>query len=392
MILSVQDKIAQLLWDKRYVYLPAEIAYFVRLVIIKDPTLQDQNYYLAIKQSELAQAIDAGVPTENEVLNAAKIGDFWTESDDEILQETDAYLAVLEQQLQNQKLTSRKKQIQIRIDAAKTRRAEVENKLNHLKAQTAEYMAHEAAVFSLMRRIVLDFDETPLWKNEQDFLRDKQHNPALIYFLAKNILGAITWPEKEIREVAKNPEWRMTWVLNREHLSEIFNKNIGELNINQKMLIYWSRIYDSAFEATERPEMDVIQDDEKFDRWLLNREDIKKETKLPSSNHNENAQILEGEFIEECVCGIGPQKNIGLGLKQKHAPNCQYGYFRKYTPAEKEELAKRIYERNSRNVRTIMAQEQNKIEQEGWLEEQTLRKKKTREILGAKTNIIPVKR
>ena len=201
----------------------------------------------------------------------------------------------------------------------------------------------------------------------------------------------------EIREIARSTEWRLTWGLARENLPSIFGRNVGDFNINHKMLIYWSRVYDSAFETAEPPEQDVIDDDERFDDWLANRDlerkDNARNSRTAADHHQERGQILDGEYIEKCVCGA-KAKNAGKGLGERlpHDDYCSYGIWRDFSAEEKEAHARRVYGRNSTTVRKILDVEQDKVLQRGHIEEQDLRGKKTRSLLGMSTNVTSVKK
>lgn len=72
------------------------------------------------------------------------------------------------------------------------------------------------------------------------------------------------------------------------------------------MLIHWSGIYDSAFEHPERPPMDVIYDDEKFDKWLAEQqEDYEKKAMSNFKKKAKNSRhILPSAYDHEEVIEI----------------------------------------------------------------------------------------
>ena len=199
-------------------------------------------------------------------------------------------------------------------------------------------------------------------------------------------------------EVARYVDWLLLWTLSRENLDGLFNRPIADINFNQKLLIYWSRVYDSAFEDPKPPDQDIIEDDGKFDDWLANRDLERKEEKEGRKNknsvfhHQEQMIVLDGEFIETCTCGVGPQNKVGLGLKKPHQVECLYGQWRPYTRLEKDELADQVYGRNSKNIRRYIDKEQDRVLRAGMVQEQHLRGTHSRKILGANTNVIPIHR
>jgi hypothetical protein len=77
--------------------------------------------------------------------------------------------------------------------------------------------------------------------------------------------------------------WRTLW--NAGKGSNLFGKPIIQLDSEQHALVYWSQVYDSVYEAYERPDDDIINDDEKLDAWFKRqsekREAEKKKNKKP---------------------------------------------------------------------------------------------------------------
>jgi hypothetical protein len=185
-------------------------------------------------------------------------------------------------------------------------------------------------------------------------------------------------------------------VLQRENLSVLFNKPVGDFSSPQKILIYWSRVYDSVYEDTDKPNQDIIDDDDLLDEWLANRDldrsgDVSKNLSK-ASEHQEQMQILDGYYVETCTCGASKVRAKGLGEKTPHTVDCPYGTWCRYTQEEKEELSRQIYGRNTDGVRQLLDKEQDAIETVGTVEEQHLRKKKTRALLGSDQKVIPIRR
>lgn len=396
--MTVQENLHKILWNKRYVSVPEEFQPpGIDYIIINDMTVEDRNIYSFIKKRELETARKQGVLTEIELLEEAKVADFWTPEDEFVFTKADDHIEFLRAEHDKQKLLSRKKSIQKDIDAALEKKRNVQSKKNDFFIYSADYYAAEAAAATLIRRVTCNLDGTLLWPTDDIFLHFKRYFPAFIMFVTNEVLSEGGLPIDEIREVARNPEWRLTWTLQRENLLGIFSRPIGDLTLNQKLLIYWSRVYDSAFESAEPPKADVVNDDEKFDEWLASRELNDKE-RLENKNtntkdHQEKMQMLDGEYSDVCNCGA-KAKNVGKGLGERimHPRTCPWGTFRYYSQAEREEKARKTYSRNSDRVRNIMDQEQQVITQKGLIEEQHLRGKKTRHIFGMKTDVTSIKR
>jgi len=392
--MNVTEKIHQLLWNKRYVRIPEDIAPpNVEYVIIKDLTLEDRNLHSFVRKRELESARKQGVPTEAELVAEAKKVGLWTAEDDLVLSKADEHLAVLKADLAKQKSLARKKLLQLDIDQIEERKRSVISKKNEYYINSADYYAAEVAGYFLIRRVIFDIDEQPLFHTDSLLLHFKRSHLAFLIFLTNEVLSEGLMPMDEIREVARHPEWRLTWTLQRENLPGVFNKPVGDFNLNQKFLIYWSRVYDSAFESTEPPDIEIINDDDKFDEWLINKDLTNKEDsqarKLGLKDHQERLQLLDGEYVEVCNCGA-KAKNVGKGLGEKmlHAATCLYGTYRRYTKQEREQIASQTYSRNSDRIRNLIDKEQQAIIENGIVEEQHLRGKKSRHLLGMKTDVV----
>lgn len=369
------------MWDRRYLLIPDEIdgPDDIRHVIVRDATIQDRNYYIHKRESELVAARRASVPSEAEIFKNAERAEYWTEEDKVILEKSDEHLKFLRSELARQKHLARKKSLEHQIKQAKKAYEDTFRKSENLKTQTAEYHAHEIAALELLQRVVLKFDETPLWPTEQEFLRCRERFFPFVIFLAHNCLSEQVWETSEIREVARSGDWRLIWTLSKERLDALFSKPISDLSMNQKLLIYWSRVYDSVYEDPKRPDPDIIEDDEKLDEWLANRDLEKSEdTKMDKvSGHQEQMKILDGYYVETCTCGVGTAKPKGLGEKPRHAGDCLFGQWKAYTPTEKEAMARQVYGRNSKRVREIMDREQESVHGVGTVEEHHLRHQKS---------------
>ena len=366
-------------------------------VILKDITLEDRNMYLVTRDLEERVARKSGVSTEGELMQQARKGGFWGEDEDDIEARADDHIAFLKAEFQAKaKFRSRQNIIKVQLADAEAKKEYVQNKRNQLKQMSAEYLAHEIASFSLLRRIAFKPDNTPLIPDDETFMFLKEEYLIFLYFLIQEMMNEGFMEVSDLREIARSTEWRLVWVLSRENLPAIFGRPVSDLTLNHKMLIYWSRVYDSAFETHEPPEDHVIQDDDLFDEWLADRDLERRDrgsnlNKSSTSDHQEQGAMLDGEYVEKCICGA-KRANAGKGLGERlpHADNCLYGTWHQFTAAEKEERARRIYKRNSTRVREVLDREQDQVLNKGMVEEQNLRGKKTRSMLGMPTKVIKI--
>lgn len=398
--MSIQEQINRLLWNRRLIVFPPELEKPDSLdyVILKDFTLEDRNYYLFIRDLEERKARSIGVPTEGELMEKAREGGYWGKEEDDIESRADEHIAYLEGEFEaRSKFKSRQNIIKLQIDDANAKKQWVQAKKNTIRQNSAEYLAHEIACFKLLRRVVLDDNDEPFIADDKDFLFIKESYPILLYYLVQEMMNEGALDVATLREIARSTEWRLIWTLSRENLPAVFGREVGDFNINHRMLIYWSRVYDSAFESQEPPEKDIIDDDDRFDEWLadrdLERQDNDKNRGSSTSHHQEQGRILDGEYIEKCICGM-KQKNAGKGHGERlpHSNECLYGTWKAYSREEKESMARRVYNKNSKMVRKTLDAEQEAVLRRGVVEEQDLRGTKTRQLYGMPTKVVPIKR
>ena len=382
----VQDLINLILWDRRLVLLPDG-----KIVVILNPTVADRNIAALEKRLVMRQALDNDIPTQERALKEARESESWTDEDDLILKEAEKHIAFLESEKDRHKLLTKKHRLDKQIEETQEKLKHALEKQQYIYTLTAEYMANEAFIFAMTKRVVLHEDGTPFFNDYQTINKLKDNDPELMTLLLKEVITEGGLAHSELRKIARSLEWRMLWTLNRENIQSLFNTPIANLSINQRMLIYWSRVYDLAYESTEKPDEDIIQDDEKFDIWLRNRNNEKNESEMAKKKnipeHHERGVVLDGYYVEECVCGVADIKVKGHGERPRHAKNCLYGTYRRYTRAEKDKIADEIYARNSKRIRLLQTQEQTTVAKVGMIDEKDLRNKNSRILLGSKQEI-----
>ena len=177
-IMSIQENINRLLWDRRLILLPEqmEVPAELEYVVLKDLTLDDRNYYLFVRDLEEHKARADGVSTEGEIMRNARESGYWTNDDEDVAQRADDHIAFLEGEFQAKaKFKSRQNIIKLQIDDARAKKEYVEQKRNGLKQQTAEYLAHEIASFMLLRRVAYRQDGTLLITDDASYLDFKEN-------------------------------------------------------------------------------------------------------------------------------------------------------------------------------------------------------------------------
>jgi hypothetical protein len=142
-----------------------------------------------------------------------------------------------------------------------------------------------------------------------------------------------------IRQIARSNIWRSTWSSSQK-IGSLFDKPVPFLSHNQQELIHWSCIYDSVFEAYERPTKDIIEDDDVLDSWFMK----------------------QGEKIED-----RSRKQFGDEMSGKQGR--KGGRNEQFIFADSEG-AKKVYEMNHPNTRKMIQTKQSIVEKEGYVKDQ----------------------
>lgn len=157
-------------------------------------------------------------------------------------------------------------------------------KLNNLKET---YQKHYSIRHSLDHLTVSGFCEK--YKNEflvTNSIYQKIDNSFIKFFNTKyadsKILEDINYEinlhQIDIpifRRIARSAEWRSYWSANKNF---VFEKASAEWTDEQRTLVVFTKMYESAYESSEPPPDPVFDDDDMFDGWiLLQNETAKKE-------------------------------------------------------------------------------------------------------------------
>lgn len=77
--------------------------------------------------------------------------------------------------------------------------------------------------------------------------------------------------ERIIRELARSQPFRGIWKTSQETGTSLFAHSCSEMTDLQLALISWALIYDYAYTCSDAPDIDIINNDDKFDAWYQAR-------------------------------------------------------------------------------------------------------------------------
>lgn len=320
--------------------------------------------------------------TEAEILFDAGKKGFWTKDDDnqidilvnELKKIPDAVAGASKRE--NTKLEKLRNSI-------KTQIAELELSKNSITKFSAERYAEEAKIRAFVYTCVTDEDGNRLWNKWDDF-----NNETDTKFI-DNVLLEISsnkpeeYNTKEIREIARSGIWRHKWCAAKA-IDTLFEKSVLELTDEQSSLVYWSQLYDSVYDAYERPPQEVIEDDDKLDEWLdaqakkvnLDAKNTYKDKFKNKKNGISSNVSRHGEIFVVTDGGLGPINDKRLVLNAD-------------LPSRQE-----IYDMNTELGKKFLTHQDRKIKQAGGyiLEEDLRSDKDSRRVIGANDAVVSIKR
>lgn len=254
-----------------------------------------------------------------------------------------------------------------RIVAYKNRARIAEKELNRMSSKlsnllnrkqsvfgnTLEYVSEKRRLYQLVGLVTEQLDGSPLWSGNID----EEQDSDLLDLLASSYLINLQNDTATIRRVARSNHWRFRWNVGKGNVESLFGRPIYDLSMPQQELLFWAQVYDSAIEAYEPPPNFVIDDDEKFDKWLeeksheREKDSVRKHYKLDDSSNNEHFKVIDGEYDKD-------------------------GYWRPYDKEEKDRIADAIYGQNAPMIRSMQRVTKRRLNKtEGTpVEEQHLRR------------------
>lgn len=273
----------------------------------------------------------------------------------------------------------------------------------YIELPSIEYYAERERSTYALGRCTLKFPSMePVWCRHEDLLDEE--DKTLVANLMRLFFASQIADEADIRRLARSGLWRTKWLASKKNrgVKTLFGIEMYDLTVDQFHLVYWSQIYDSAFEAMEPPSDDVIDNDKLFDLWLEEQADKRKQERKKSEldkrahklkkDGQEFGISVNGYFCEECTCGMkqAAKERGTLRLGHLHAPSCPHGVFIYYNEKRRGKEVENIQSGNPEHMRRRLAKEQEHLaNKDGAMAEQDLRRSpKARAAFGMSTKII----
>lgn len=367
---EIEDRINKISWGANYVSI--QNGYDEeQFVIFKPPTLKQKAFICFISKKAYTEAISHGVLTKFELKRYFNERQLWGKDNEDLIDRVrDSIRQLINSQGETKENSRQYKRNQRVIHSKEETLMSLQRDKREIFSVSAEVYSEEMKTLALIFSISYDENENKLWNTWEEFLKEVDDNLIMdiIKQLSKNNSIIST---KQIREVARSAQWRFRWNAGK-NIGDLFGKPVIHLDSNQQNLVYWSQVYDSVYESYEPPTDDIVEDDDKLDKWFedqARKRKVKKITEGKGSSKINLSSKMQGHG--EIFIMANPDINP-ISPYRKHQQN---------TPTAKE-----IEELNNFNIRKFKKKEQAHIKNKGLINEKDLRgrdNKVSRMIIGS---------
>lgn len=385
--------------------------------VLRPLTLEERNMGNYIYEQAIKKGKQVGILTREELTKQAIQHGLWQLDNSKDLEILHEELSNAKDALQQEKITnmldksgkpkrklptSKFKRFTRRVAGIEDTIQQLEtDRIQYIELPSVEYQAECNRGNYFLYCVTLGFPEMrQVWSSLEHL--ENETDTMLVSALLRKYYNESIADEATIRSIARSGFWRCKWMGSKKNrgVKTLFNKEMYDLTLDQFRLVYWSQVYDSAYESLESPSDEVINDDKLFDRWLKEQEQKQKQQRkqsvfdkkvgsLLTKDGNEVGVNVQGEFCNECTCGIKEEAEARGTDKRGHihAPSCSYGVYVYYNKDRKQEKVEEVQSTNPQNVRRFLGKEQKYLARLGsdGMEEQILRGDKARHALGLET-------
>jgi len=262
---SIENDINRICWGGRFVRIMRHDGSPITL-IIKSLSVRDRNFVDFIYEQAFKEAREEGVLTKFELGHELKMKGLWDLGDDSTIDTIAKQVEELDKHILDLNPHSMKyKRAKKMRDAYNNSLIELVNKKRMLFHTSAEDFAMDAKTSAVVYCCTYNELEERYWKTWEDF--ENETDRDLLEDIIHEMNKVTMLPTGRIREIARSPEWRFRWS-GAKAINDLWGKPVCELDGNQQNLLYWSQVYDSVYEAYERPSDDIINNDDKLDKWF----------------------------------------------------------------------------------------------------------------------------
>ncbi len=199
--------------------------------------------------------------TEKQAFDYLRRKKIWIPEDEETLKKTNEHLENLKISLYKSLYnTKEKKTLRRKIKATKKSIERLFGRKHSLDHMTLENFAQSIKSDFTTAICIHDYEGNKIYNYYNFWQSDCYILNNFKNYLASNIISS-----EDYRQIARTEPFRSSWAIGKE---SIFGNCSSELTSDQKSIILYSRMYDNVYESMERPDDEVIEDDDMLDGWF----------------------------------------------------------------------------------------------------------------------------
>ncbi len=352
----------RILWGARFISV-IDAKEKQHILIAKDMELEDKIWVDFIYEQALSDGHKNKLVPISELAILLEEAGLWLKSNDKEITNLRNTINKIDEALKDPEITKREKNISLRIkQAAESALSKNINKKTELFSNSLETYADSQKLHAGLFRMLYKDSNTRYWNTWEDF------NLEVDNIFVNNAISEIfiysQLTLEECREMARSAEWRFKWNAYKKS-GDLFGKPLRDLTSDQESLLYWSQVYDAAYESLDRPPDSVINDDEALDAWFDEQskkrkiDEIKRQkgssTKVGSSKIWRHGEV--GIVVNKALQG-DINRAVKMGLAKETTPVMS---------------VEEVNDLNEPLAKKLIAHQNKKIKKYGVIEERDLR-------------------
>lgn len=270
-------------WGARYIKV-LDSSGTEKILKIKELDLEDRVWIDFVHKQAIAKAKEAGLLSERELAIFLDKQQVWTSKDEKDIKNHQVSIRKLKEELDGVASVREAKRLKKVISST-------ENSLNNKMGErsfhfsgTSERFVDDHRIKAIIFSVTLNSNGDKYWPTWDDFLEEDD------FIFINNITSELGKAEPisttEIRQIARSPSWRSKW-LAAKNIKSLFGKPAINLTRNQETLVYWSQVYDNVYESLDRPSQDIIDDDDRLDKWFEEQRNKRRAEEITSGSSSE---------------------------------------------------------------------------------------------------------
>lgn len=259
---------------------------------LRCPTALERNWAQEIYFETLESSRLEGVPDDEDILRELRRVRLWDDARQKLLDEIEKHIDQWRIKVYENLLRPKEQETaRFYLNTARKKRQSLLLERHAWDSHSAQGVALLTRNRFLLARCLLHADnQTPVYPQfDHRDLPDTQ--PLLDEFLAEQYRQRPG--EAELRELARTEPWRSIWT-GRQAGAAVLDRPVCDWSEEQRLLVVWTRIYDSAQESHEPPEEGVVEDDDCFDGWMLTQKQ-----KRDADRKNRESNLIGNDRIRQ---------------------------------------------------------------------------------------------